>query len=154
MPNRKRAEDRWSGFILGGIGGAICLAGVRLGVGSLRDPGSGFIFFCCGAILAGLSAVLIGGTYASQSGIDGKGPAQVRWLPALLICSGLLGYAWALERLGFLLSTFVLMSLLLRVTARARWDKAFVFGLAVTACSYGLFDVWLKARLPKGFLGF
>jgi hypothetical protein len=44
----------------------------------------------------------------------------------------------------------------LRVTgwARTRWDRALVFALAVTACSYGLFDVWLKARLSKGVFGF
>ena len=154
MPNRKRAEDRWSGLILCGVGGAICLVGVRLGIGSLSDPGSGFIFFCCGATLAVLSGVLIAGTFHSVPRIGSKDSADVRWVPVLLIAAALLGYAVALERLGFLLSTFLLMGFLMRVMALTRWDKALVFALAVTACSYGLFDVWLKARLPKGIFGF
>ena len=154
MQRRKHLEDRWSALFWCGFGGLIGYAGARLGVGSLNDPGSGFIFFWSGVILAALSMGLFVSTAWSKHEVAGGGRAGVRWGPVLIIFMGLLGYALLLERLGFLLSTFLLMAFLMRMIAVKRWYEVVGFALAVTASSYGLFEWWLKTRLPKGVFGF
>jgi putative tricarboxylic transport membrane protein len=65
----------------------------------------------------------------------------------------LIGFALVLEWLGFLLSTFVLMILLLRAIEAPKWSKVIVVALVTAALSYGLFGWLLGVPLPAGVLG-
>jgi hypothetical protein len=65
----------------------------------------------------------------------------------------LLAYFLILEYLGFLGSTFLLVSYLSIVIGRQRMTLALLRAAIVTGLSYALFDVVLKGQLPKGLLG-
>jgi hypothetical protein len=58
-----------------------------------------------------------------------------------------------LERLGFLLATFILMVLLLRAIEAPRWPKVLIVALVTSLLSYGLFAWLLGVPLPGGILG-
>jgi hypothetical protein len=62
-------------------------------------------------------------------------------------------YILALNQLGFLISTFLLLSFLFRVKATYRLVNVIIMSLLITAASFFLFEVWLKVQLPKGILG-
>ena len=65
----------------------------------------------------------------------------------------LIGFALLLEWLGFLLSTFLLMVLLLRAIEAPKWPKVIVVALVTALVSYGLFAWLLGVPLPAGVLG-
>jgi len=63
------------------------------------------------------------------------------------------GFAVLLERLGFLLTTFFLMLLLLRAIESQRWSKVFFVALLTAVGSYALFGWILGIPLPGGVFG-
>ena len=56
----------------------------------------------------------------------------------------------ALEPLGYPLSTFLLVLLMLRPASRRRLVPALGLALLAAGGSYALFAVWLKVPLPPG----
>ncbi|MSP38189.1 MAG: tripartite tricarboxylate transporter TctB family protein [Deltaproteobacteria bacterium] len=75
------------------------------------------------------------------------------WIRIGATLATLLGFALVLEWLGFLLSTFFLMVLLLRAIEAPKWSKVIVVASATAALSYGLFAWLLGVPLPVGVLG-
>jgi putative tricarboxylic transport membrane protein len=65
----------------------------------------------------------------------------------------MVGFALALERLGFLLTTFLLMVLLLRAIESQRWPKVVAIALMTALISYAIFGWLLGIPLPAGVLG-
>jgi hypothetical protein len=59
-----------------------------------------------------------------------------------------------LERLGFVLTTFLLLSFLLGLIEGTHWGKSFGVAGAAALGSYAIFELWLKIRLPHGIFGF
>jgi putative tricarboxylic transport membrane protein len=89
-----------------------CFGAIRLGVGRATDPGSGFIFFWSGLILVVLSLLAL--AESLRSGEDANlGTGAMNWWKTTFVLLALLSYAFFLEKLGFVLTTFVLMSFLL-----------------------------------------
>ena len=135
------------------VGILVCYGANRLGLGSVTEPGSGFIFFWSGLILALLSlTVLAESVRGSEDTVQEMG--KMNWAKIALVLLSLLLYAFFLERLGFVLTTFVLLSFLLGWIERTNWARSLgVASAAVLAC-FAIFELWLKIRLPKGIFGF
>ena len=66
----------------------------------------------------------------------------------------LLSLKTALEKAGFMISTFLLIFLLLKTIEAKRWFVATFVGIAASLGTYAMFELWLHVRLPKGILGF
>jgi putative tricarboxylic transport membrane protein len=130
-----------------------CYGATRLGLGSVTDPGAGFIFFWSGLILVFLSLLVL--VDSIRSGADMPADmGKINWAKIVLILLSLVLYGYFLERLGFVLTTFVLLSFLLGWVESTHWGRALaVAGAAALAC-FGIFELWLKIRLPKGIFGF
>ena len=80
-------------------------------------------------------------------------PSAVRWGKIGLILLCLMVYGLVLAKIGFVLSTFLLVVALLKMIERKRWTVAVVCGAAVALGTYAVFELWLQARLPRGLLG-
>ncbi|BDG59465.1 tripartite tricarboxylate transporter TctB family protein [Caldinitratiruptor microaerophilus] len=80
---------------------------------------------------------------------------QLDYRTVLLAASGLVLYALAYERLGFLLSTFVFMVYETAVmeTRRGHWLRTVLAAAVLSAGIYFLFVKLLDVVLPKGLLG-
>jgi len=65
-----------------------------------------------------------------------------------------LGYILALERIGFLLSGFLLLFIILKGVENLSWRRAILIPFSTLGVSYLLFHFILKAVLPKGIFGF
>lgn len=125
----------------------------RLGVGSITDPGAGFIFFWSGLVLIIMSLIVFVDEVRSLDDTVRQLP-EINWPKIALVLFSLLLYAFFLERLGFILTTFVLMSFLLGCIQGAGWFRSFAIAGAAALTSYAMFELWLKIRLPKGIVGF
>ena len=135
------------------LGILACYGATRLGLGSITEPGAGFIFFWSGLILVLLSLIVLANSIRSPEDMAEE-VGQINWAKITLVLLSLLLYAYFLERLGFLMTTFVLLSFLLGWIDNTSWGRSLtVAGGAALAC-FAIFELWLKIRLPKGIFGF
>jgi hypothetical protein len=78
----------------------------------------------------------------------------VRWEKTFLVLGALTAYALLLSSLGFILCTAFFVGFMLRVVKPQGWPVVVGGGILAALGTYGFFELWLKAQLPKGPLGF
>lgn len=131
----------------------MCYRASRLGLGSATDPGPGFIFFWSGLILALLSLMLFIGSLR-QVNAEAQEIKGTNWLKVSLVLASLVLYAFLLEKLGFVFSTFALLSFILGLSEGKKWPRILAVASVAALGSFALFELWLRIRLPKGLFGF
>jgi len=129
----------------------------HLGLGSLREPGSGFLAFLAGSFICLMAVIVFFQSYFSSD----RPPVRIstlwqglRWHRPITIGFLILGYILALERIGFLLSGFILLFVILKGVENLSWRKAILIPALTLSISYLLFHFILKATLPRGIFGF
>ena len=134
----------------------ICREAYRLKLGVLTKPGPGFFPFSLGFVMGILALiVLIQSMGKRREERERTGPkAPFRWWNIVIILIALVAYAFFLETMGFLISTFLLITLLLKVVEPQPWRTALLGGLITAIASTLVFNVLLRAQIPTGFLGF
>lgn len=135
------------------LGILVCYGASQLGLGSVTEPGSGFIFFWSGLILVILSLIALAESLRSSEEIAQK-TGGVNWAKIGLVLLALVLYAFFFERLGFVGTTFVLLMFLLRWIERTTWARSLGVASAAALGSFAIFELWLNIRLPKGIFGF
>ena len=150
----KNNDQRSSLFWLA-IGLAIAVNSGKYGLGSLSSPGPGFLPFLTGLAIAGLALVVFFQQFSKRdrekvTDLWQKG----NWPTMLLVMGALVLYTLLLNFIGFLLDTFLLIAFLLRVMEPMSWKKVFAGAILAAGGAYVIFQLWLKAQLPTGFLGF
>lgn len=135
------------------VGLLACYGASRLGLGSVAEPGAGFIFFWSGLVLIILSLIVLADAVRNFGDGVPQMP-EINWPKIALVLLSLLLYAFFLERLGFVLTTFVLMSFLLGCIEDTGWFRSLCVAGAAALTSYAMFELWLKIRLPKGTFSF
>ena len=128
----------------------------KLGLGMLRQPGPGFLFFWTGIVTAILSLTVILRSFRKSSPSAAQAPffktRNVTKIAFVLL--SLFVYALLMEWTGFLIVTLILFLFLLGVVEKKGWFFAVWVSMTVTALSYLLFEIGLQSQLPKGFLSF
>jgi putative tricarboxylic transport membrane protein len=128
----------------------------QLGLGDFHKPGPGFIFFWAALFLVVMSSIDLAGIL--MRGKTDKEPKTLwvgkKWHKVLLVLAILVTYVFCFNVLGFYLSSFLLMVLLLKAVKPTRWWIAIMSGIIAVLISYGLFKVWLDVPFPGGILGF
>jgi putative tricarboxylic transport membrane protein len=146
--------DRISGIFLILFSLWMLVESYRMGIGSLRMPGPGFIIFWSAAAVGVMAIVVVVRAWAS--GDKGKSEAPIfekKNLPKIgLVVLFLFLYAFFMESLGFIPVTLLLFILLLGWIERKNWLLVGVVSILVTAIAYFIFDVWLQTQLPAGLL--
>jgi putative tricarboxylic transport membrane protein len=150
-----KKKDILSSLFWLAVGFGVCYGGYDLELGTLRDPGSGFMFFWVGVIMVGLSlAVLV---KAVRMKPDQKGVGllrgEVRWAKILSVLAVLVLYAYVFPHLGFIISTVLLLLFLFKAVEPQKWSWAVLGAVISTLTAYGVFQLWLGTQLPRGFLG-
>ena len=134
----------------------VCVESFRLGVGTLGNPGMGFIGMGAGGLLGILSLALFVQSILKKEGIQTPRIFHgLRWKRVILILIVLLVYAKVMPVLGYLSSTFVLMTFLFWITKEGqKWWWSLVSALLMTVITYLMFSVWLNCQFPQGPFGF
>ena len=124
--------------------------------GSIVSPGPGFFPLCLAAALTLVSVALV--VRAVRAPLAATRPAPSNRVGGRLTVIGTLGalvvYALVLERLGFLLATFVLLLFFFKALQRQRWVAALGGSVATSLVAYLVFKVWLGVNLPAGLWSF
>ena len=148
MENRDRASSLfWIGF-----GIVFCVGGLKHGLTKSGIPGPGCLPFLVGLILVSLSLMLLVSSLLKRKTADKSFP-QIGRLKRLSIATlSLIFFGVALKEIGYLLTTFLFMMLVLRFIEPQRWRVSFLFALLTAMISWAFFMV-LKVELPRGILG-
>lgn len=149
--------DRVSSLFWLIVGLITMLGSLHLGLGSLHEPGSGFLAFLAGAFICGVALLIFLQSFIRWRGVSLNLAAHwegLNWRRAVIIGLLILGFIVALEGLGFFLTSFFLLFLIFKWVERFSWGKSiFVPALTLTA-TYLVFNIFLKATLPRGVFGF
>jgi putative tricarboxylic transport membrane protein len=148
-------NDQLSGAVWFGLGLAVCLGSLQYKLGTPAAPGTGFMPFLTGLAICFFSGIgLIHATLRKRRG-EGWSPVLqgVFWKNAMIILVSLLAYALLLFPLGFVITTTLFIAFLLRAIVPQRWSVVIACSILTAAASYLIFEVWLKAQLPRGPLG-
>jgi putative tricarboxylic transport membrane protein len=146
--------DRYSAFVWFIFSVLASHQSYKLGMGSLHQPGPGFVFFWTATIVALLSLAVVLRSFVEKPEEEGKNrlPGSVGAKKALFVLIALFLYALLLERVGFVLVTFLLLLFLLRTIEKKPWWLSLLAGVAITAATYFVFETALQSQLPKGLL--
>ncbi len=130
-----------------------CHEALKLKIGEFNQPGPGFFPFCIGLVMGILSIVAL-----VLSLLERKGQIvtseKIRWWNIILIVLLLIGYALSLEKVGFLINTFLLITILLRFVEPQSWRTSILGGIIIAILTNLVFNVFLKAQIPRGIFGF
>ncbi len=122
-----------------GVGLFFAIFGFGLNVGTLYDPAPGFLPVVMGLLLIFFAFVLLGRTVVSPPG--GAWKAMLWKRPAWMIAF-VAGYGFAIDFLGFPLSTFILMFLCFSLLyGKSGWKRSCIYA-AVCASGAWLIFIW------------
>lgn len=133
----------------------VFIESLRLGIGTLHNPGMGFLTFSASGILGILSLILF--IQASLRRKEMKSApffAGPLWKRVLLVVMALIVYSKFMPVLGYLISTFLLMITLFWILERRKIRFVFVSSILATLVTYLVFSKWLNCQFPYGLFGF
>jgi hypothetical protein len=128
-----------------------------MGIGTVQNPGMGFMSFWAGGLLAILSLVLLLRTIMKKRLGRNEAAVAGAWRKKVLfVLSALVLYAVIMPVAGYLISTFLLMTFLYWFAdpTGMRWFFwCLILSFLTTAVSYYVFSVLLNCQFPPGILG-
>ncbi len=151
-----KKADQWSGLVLLVIAGFICWGALSLSYGHIHNPGPGFYPLWLGIILGAMAmGLILKATWQKEGAkvLRDILAEKVRWEKVFFVLMALILYGYLMNFLGYLIVTFLLMAFLLRFIEPHPWKSVIGWTLIGSVGSYLVFEVWMKLRLPKGFLG-
>jgi putative tricarboxylic transport membrane protein len=133
------------------LGFFVVVYSYTLGLGKLIDPGPGLLPFLLGLIFLILSSVRFVTVIRLREAEETGEEKKVEYWRITLVVVALLIWAFVLESLGFLIATFILMTLLYRAAGFTKWYVAVFWGIITVLVTYFVFT-YLGVRFPPGIL--
>lgn len=128
---------------------------VRLGVGTLHNPGRGFLTFGASGLLGILSiALFICASLRKEERHEESPLSHIQWQRILLVLGALGLYSVFMPTVGYLISTFLLMTFLFWILERRGTPWIVFSSLLSTLLTYLIFSKWLNCQFPEGLFGF
>jgi len=127
----------------------IITSSLKLGVGSLQAPGPGFMGFLVSILLVILSLIIL--IQESKRGSGEK--ASFGWenlFKPFIITVALCIYALIFDTLGFLLSSFILMTVMLLISNPKKWYYHMLVAFIIVNVSYLVLCKLLRVVFPVG----
>jgi len=132
---------------------------VGLGLGELGEPGPGFFPFLVSVCLICFSSIYFVSSLRKRgqlSSVESSRfwPKSDGLIRISLVVMSLFMFIFTMNYLGFVVTTFLFMFLLLRFIEPKKWLAVLLVACLTTFLSYAIFQLWLKADLPRGGFGF
>jgi hypothetical protein len=138
-----------SGLFFFGLSLLIIVESLRMGTGTMKEPGPGFLSLCAGLILAVFSLVLV--IRGWKTGEDAPRVKHSR--RTVIALFSLFVYSLIMETIGFAVATFLLVAVLFHLAERRPWWVLLGMSVLVTVVAYVVFGVMLKVYFPVGVFG-
>lgn len=145
----------YSSIFLGVISIFVCIISYKLGLGEIHTPGPGLIPFGVAVILLLMSLGL-----AIRSVLEILRKPQksnifrdVYWKRVIIVIIFLMGYGIFFNILGFGITNFILLALLIGLVGKQKWWATFLISISIVIIIYFIFIIWLDIPFPRGILG-
>jgi len=151
-----KKADRIFGIFCFGISLWLILEGMRWDYTTGFTPGPGFLPLWLGVVLGLLSLSLVYNSYkrkAAQDDYKKIFPNKHALFRVGLILLIFAGFAIVVETLGFELTTFIFVALILTVVEGYKIGKSIFYGVAFSGSLFLIFRYWMEIELPQGLLG-
>ena len=135
--------------------GIVVVAGsYRLRLGTLSDPGPGLMPFILGIMLS-LSSVpifvrSIFVIVRNQGHEDESIWSGIEFKRLIIVVISLVSYWMFLEKVGFVVMTFILLLILFKTVDSQKWHKVLIASILTVFFVFLFFVVILKVDLPSG----
>jgi putative tricarboxylic transport membrane protein len=149
-PSRLNNSELWGGLIGLALGVFVIWSGLKLKLGTINDPGSGYVLFYTGVLMCVFATTIIVAAITEGGPTFGSRWEGTRWTKPLVVIGCLVAFAFALDRFGFLLSAIPLMLLLLRVIDPVRWTLAIPLAVLTPLGVWWVLKRVLLIQLPSG----
>ena len=149
-PFRLNNSEFWTGLIGHALGLFVIRSGLKLKLGSINDPGSGYVLFYTGILMCLFSISITIAAVTEGGPTFGSRWEGTRWSRPVVIIASLVAYAIALDQLGFLISTIPLMLVLLRAIDPVRWTLAVPLAVLAPVGVWWVLKHALLIQLPSG----
>jgi putative tricarboxylic transport membrane protein len=150
-----KTHDRGTSLFWLALSIAILVESFRLGIGTLRNPGMGFMAFGASGLLGVLSLILFLQTYLGAEEAKSQPLfSGTLWKRVLFVLVTLAIYARLMPELGYVISTFLLMGFLFWIVRGQKWWWVLISSFLTTMATYYVFSKWLNCQFPEGILGF
>lgn len=133
------------------VGIAIAAVAPRYTIMTAMGPGGGLVPMVAGLVVACCGLLLLLRPTA-PSPVDW--PSRSAWMRMAAIAGGLATITLLMPRLGFILTVFPIVILLIQAVERKSWWSALLTSAIATIGVYFLFTRLLASTLPRGPLGF
>lgn len=135
------------------LGFVIIIGAIKIGLGSLNNPGGGLFILILGTCLSLLA--LINFIRSHSKWIKSNRPmirtwTDLKWEKALYIMIALTIYTFIISTLGYCLSTFFLLMFLFNTFEHQKWKVVAFEAILSVFLSYILFGILLEVRFPRG----
>src|ERR1700712_2593939 len=147
---RLNNSELWGGLIGLGLGLFVIRSGLKLKLGSINDPGSGYVLFYTGILMCLFAASIVIAAIIESGPTFGSRWEGARWSKPVVIIAALIAYSVALDQLGFLISTVPLMLVLLRAIDPVRWTLAVPLAVLAPLGVWWVLKHALLIQLPSG----
>lgn len=140
-------SDQVSGLLLLALALIVAWENLDYPVGSLHDPGPGYVPLALTLFLGGTGLLI------ALTGGDSLRMARVRWpelTRAMLILAACAFAAVALERVGYRITMAALLVFFLGAVERKKPFMVAAVSLGFSLISYAIFATWLRVPLPLG----
>ncbi len=143
-------SELWGGVVGLALGIFVIWSGYKLNIGSINDPGSGYVLFYTGLLMCLFAGTIIVSAFTDGGPTFGSLWAGTRWTKPLVVIGCLAAFSFLLEPLGFLLASIPLMLLLLRVIDPVRWTLAVPIAVFAPLGMWWVLKKALLIQLPAG----
>src|SRR6476659_8094975 len=147
---RLNNSELWGGLIGLALAIFVVRQGLKLKLGTIHEPGSGFVLFDIGILMCLFAASILVAAVTEGGPTFGSRWENTRWTKPLLVIVCLIAFSFALNPLGFLLSSIPLMLLLLRLIDPGRWTLAIPVAVLVPTGMWWVLKRLLLIQLPSG----
>jgi hypothetical protein len=156
MESSLNREEMIGGGVIFLFGLATTILSLKMPLGTFRMAGTGMFPLILGILLMFLSGLFLLPLFlksraAAEKPSVGEIPGSFKQL--VLFFGTMVLVTLFFNRLGYLLSSFLLMLALLRILGVRRWRFNLPLSLITAIACYFLFVQWLKIPLPKGWMG-
>ena len=150
---RLNNSELWGGLIGLGLGVFVIWSGLKLKLGTINDPGSGYVLFYTGILMCVFAVTIIVAALTEGGPSFASRWENTRWTKPLLIIACLIVFSFALEPLGFLSASIPLVLALMRLIDPVRWPHAIPVAVLVPTGMWWVLKHALGIQLPSGVLG-
>lgn len=152
-----KIPDLISGAFWLGLGLLLSIWSIRYKIGGLTQPEAGFFPFVLGLLLIFLALILLLEQAKKTSLAIQKGGFSFLysgWKRVAFPIFTLIFATFIFEKIGYLLTVFLLIILLMRGTGPQKWGTILITAFLSVTSVYLVFVLLLKQLYPYGLLGF